>query len=1037
MTYNTSDRRFLIASGTLKYRHGFAELPSVRDDLERIVGLLTAPSYGGYQRKLTSISSEPKSRAFRAGVRSWLNSRQRKSDDIVVFYYTGHGYINSAGQYIIATSDTNQGNSETGVPARFFVEALESSCIRHVLVILDVCFAGAAITDETVRLVANLTRSRGADATPQIWILAASRNEVAEEGVFSRALQRALTNAEAEAGDKQEYLPLETIVHEINRLFGIIVPQRACLGTLCGISERTRFFRNPKYRKLLPDGIDLETQRAMLQGDLEAHWGPRSRGVEIDAQKGWFFSGRQRALTKIISWIGAERRGGQILYVIGRPGTGKSAILARLVTLSDPTFRRDSPFRASSDDSIPPLGLVDAALHCRGKTVSDILREICVLMNMTATNSFDLTALIRDQQLRPVIVIDALDEAVDPEITLWDLLQMMAAAGARLVIGVRSETVALTIEAEIIDLDSVEYIAVEDITNYVMSLLLQGTPIENPYHEISAAKKVAEVIAECSFPNFLIARMIARSVIDANREITANQIPRSSGGAFDEYLARFGHEEQMVRDLLLALSYGEGQGLPRGDIWMAVARAVSGRSYGTRAINRVLTLAASYIVEEIEQGLSVYRLYHRALADHLRVGADDLSAHKAIARELRLLVAEIPETPGLRWLSAPAYIKRHLATHAAAGRDIIELLTDPGFLLSADPERLLQALPRELSGEAQSAAEAYQKAVHSLRDQSPGEAASYLEYSAQLDGAIELVGKISKLEWPRRWRTEWAMWEHRSPHRVIAVSPLSVTNAVMTRNAKQSVTVACEYSFRLLVCDPWTGQILSGHGQELVDSFPTALNATPAGGLPAVVIGYQSGAIASWSPLTSRVTGLSENAHRGSVLDIGFAILRGRIIVASCALDGALQLYDLPSLRPIGAPLTEHRRWLAQITAEPRDLGSYPQRYFPIDIAGLVAGRYIQIRGDSNEITAYVTLEDNAKAGIIPFKRFTAWFCSCVAHGDALDGELVVGCFDGRIMLWDLNQRFLSETNMRMEDDLVTALVVRKDSGHANSFCWD
>lgn len=1032
MTSGSSDRRFLIAAGTWQYKFNFAELPSVPDDLQRIVDLLSGPSYGGYRRKLTRVSAGPKAGVFRARLRAWLNSRERKSDDIVVFYYSGHGYITPAGQHVLAASNTNPRNSDTAIPARFFVEALESSSVRRMLLILDVCFAGAAISDDMTRLAANLSRSRGADEAPQVWILAAARREVAEEGAFSHALWEAFQNAEAEAGDKQEYLHLDTIFDQINHVFGNTVSQRACLGAPHIITELQRFFRNPKYKKPLPEGIDLETQRAILQGDLESHWGPRSRGVEIDAQKGWYFSGRRRALAKIIGWIGAHEHEGQILYVTGRPGTGKSAVLARLVTLSDPTFRRYAPLHGASDDSIPPLGLIDAALHCRGKTVSDVLGEMSNLLDITAANGLDLATHIRDQHTRSVIVIDALDEAVDPEIILWDLLQMVAAAGARVVVGVRSETVTITGDAEIVDLHATEYIELNDIVNYVISLLTEGNASQNPYHEVSAAKRMAEIIAERAFPNFLIARMVARAVIDGGQEMIEDELPKTSGRAFDEYLARFGLEEPLVRDLLAALAYAEGQGLPRGKIWIAVARAVSGGRYGSQDVNRVLTLAASYIVEEIEQDLSVYRLYHRQLAEHLQLGGNPSAVHKKITRELRLLVAEPPESPGMGWLAAPRYIKRHLATHAAIGGDIEELLSDAGFLLSADPERLLLALPPQLTGDAQATAEVYQKAIHLIRNKSPGDAASYLEYSAQLDGAVNLAAKVSALQWPRQWHTAWAAWDRRSPHRVIGECSIGAIGAVMTRTTKGSAIVASDYSFRLLIWNPWTGQVLPGHGREIGDiGLPMVLNATPADKLPTVLIGYQSGAIACWSPLTTRLINVVDKAHQGSVLDIGFAILQGRVIMASCALDGALKLYDLPSLLAIGEPLIEHPTWLGRITDEQIGLDPPPQRYFPIDISGIVADRYIRLCGDSNEITAYaLNIENNEMRTTVRFDSLAVdWFCSCIAHGDALDNQLIAGAFDGSIRVWDLNRRLAVGTDMRMEDDLVTALVVRDDSG--------
>jgi len=65
-----------------------------------------------------------------------------------------------------------------------------------------------------------------------------------------------------------------------------------------------------------------------------------------------------------------------------------------------------------------------------------------------------------------------------------------------------------------------------------------------------------------------------------------------------------------------------------------------------------------------DAGRSVYRLYHQALAEHLR------SAYRGEAhgRIVPALLALVPPTAdgGRDYLSAPPYVRAHLATHAAA-----------------------------------------------------------------------------------------------------------------------------------------------------------------------------------------------------------------------------------------------------------------------------------------------------------------------------------------------------------------------------------
>jgi WD40 repeat protein len=165
------------------------------------------------------------------------------------------------------------------------------------------------------------------------------------------------------------------------------------------------------------------------------------------------------------------------------------------------------------------------------------------------------------------------------------------------------------------------------------------------------------------------------------------------------------------------------------------------------------------------------------------------------------------------------------------------------------------------------------------------------------------------------------------------------------------------------------------------------------------------------------------------VLDIGFAMLDGQIIVASCGLDGALKLWDTASMHSAGEPLIEHPEWIRRVTAKKRSRTGLPQKYFPVAISGIVADRYVTLRGDGDMITASAYLI-GGRSKTTQFALDMSgedWFCSCIAHGDALNGQIVAAAFDGRIRIWDLERRVAAGTDMRMDGDLARVIVVRHD----------
>ena len=80
-------------------------------------------------------------------------------------------------------------------------------------------------------------------------------------------------------------------------------------------------------------------------------------------------------------------------------------------------------------------------------------------------------------------------------------------------------------------------------------------------------------------------------------------------------------------ELLRAVAFAYGKGLPWGEIWPLVANAVAGRhgKFGDRDIADLLASPISaYLVTDVEDDTTVYRLFHDALRGALRTRWRDL-----------------------------------------------------------------------------------------------------------------------------------------------------------------------------------------------------------------------------------------------------------------------------------------------------------------------------------------------------------------------------------------------------------------------------
>ena len=431
---------------------------------------------------------------------------------------------------------------------------------------------------------------------------------------------------------------------------------------------------NPLYRA--EDDVPVTVPRrdlALPSADLDAHWGPRSRGVTETSDAGWLFTGRVQLMRRLIEATTGEPR---TLLVTGRAGSGKSAALARLVTLSDPSFvaRYAQRIEAISDDLKPTIGAVDVAVLATGKTAAEVMTQICSALGaIPAAGSISSLEnaknawrqWIRSREEPVTIVVDALDEAADPSGVLTGVLQELQPSDlsdrrVRLLVGVRSPggtgqpsaaratgakprpladlAEAVLTPAERLRVDEAPWWNHGDVVEYVVSLLL--APSESPYRigDSTGAKVIGEVLADAAGTSYLVAR-IAAAALAQRAEVIDPEDPGWRAAINDGVLGVFRDDlrktlpdpddRERAVHLLRAVAFAYGRGLPWRTIWPLIANAVAddparypageAPSYGDSDIAWLLgNRIGAYLVTDQEDDITVYRLFHDDLRTTLR-----------------------------------------------------------------------------------------------------------------------------------------------------------------------------------------------------------------------------------------------------------------------------------------------------------------------------------------------------------------------------------------------------------------------------------
>ncbi|MEV0990969.1 caspase family protein, partial [Streptomyces sp. NPDC049949] len=702
----SSERRFLIAVGVGSFHDsGIEHLPGVEGDVRRVRDLLMPM---GYRPVLTELACDPTRQDLAEGIEDWALQADLGPDDVVVVYFAGHGVCEEDRHYLLC-ADSKPGRLTRALAAEDLARRLVMSKVGHLLVMLDTCYAGAGTGDISRLALALADLHRG---TANRWHLAAARaKERAKENVFVDALSDVF--AHPRHGATQQYLSVREVTQRVNDHFKIHRPRQQARLTTTETDGQDPFFPSPLYLPGLPvEGIDLASI-ARLRSRHSGHFGPRSRGVEHAGELGDYFTGRDRALDELTAFLATPSRehDRKARVVTGDPGSGKSALLGRLLHRMDPDTAATPPAPHTAGAGLPSAASVSVVvLHARRVTLGDLVADLASALGLPAAAGRDEVLTAMAARTAPMaVVVDSLDEAGaagDPQEgnrIARELLQPLSTlSAARVVIGTRRPQIrALGHAVHLIDLDQHTYITPGDVADYARTLLqdAQDPDSRSPYrHQPHLAATIADGIAARAGSSYLVARMTARALVHGQIRIDTTQpdwrdrLPSDADEAFAAYLDRFDNDRPKVERLLRPLAYAQGAGLPWSTIWAPLAQALSGLPCPQEDLDWLHHKAGAYIIETPTPDGSAYRLYHETMAEHLRRTGREHHDHATIASTLIALVSQDPVTGVNDWHTAHPYISHHTATHAAAGGTLPAILDDPEYLIHAHPHTLLRAL---------------------------------------------------------------------------------------------------------------------------------------------------------------------------------------------------------------------------------------------------------------------------------------------------------------------------------------------------------
>lgn len=754
------------------------------------------------------------------------------------------------------------------------------------------------------------------------------------------------------------------------------------------------------------------------------------------------FTGREWVFERIRTFLASDAR---MLVIMGPPGTGKTAIAARLA--------QASADRLTDVPQLPvPVGTIHAAVFCQAGRVTllDVAQDLADQLS-TALSGFgdeqrstvagqvavtgvqletgtvaaganvagvriDLARLGPEDAFAngvalplrrlagkpgahpPILLIDLLDEAFASPVAR-NLPRMLAdLTGARLLLTTRDDPRVLAQlglagaladgGAEVVDLIEDAPAGAHDVADYAAARL-HGHGPDNSIGVLSRR------IGEAAQGNFLYAYFIVDGLIGsdtlAGLEISAAReltLPADGvSGIYRAYLAReLGDDEDRwssrVRPILAPLAVALGDGFDTTQL-SAIGSVLAGEAFPVSKARDVTRMAGQFL-----QGMQPdgpFRPYHRSFAEFLldaRLNPDwPIDAAETNAAIVDGLIPR--DAAGTAdWSAVDPYARTYMAAHAAACGRLDSLLTDPAFLVAADVDRLLPALRGATSAEAMEAAAVVQLASANLGGRTDGERVSYLELAARMRGADALADRIGTLLPDRPWSVPRARWHVPTVHVPLTGHDGSVASVAVGQVDARPIAISGGVAGTVRI---WDLRALAPLGEPLVghEWNISALAIGAIDGRPVAVSGSQDCTVRVWDLHTRTSLGEPLTGHTEGVISVAIGEVDGRPIAISGSNDNTLRVWDLRTLAPLGEPLAGHEDEVAAVAI------------------GNVDGRPLAVSGSQDGTIRVWDLRSLKPSGEPLLGHVgQVWGVSIGQHDD---GPLVVsGGSDGTVRLWDL-----------------------------------
>jgi hypothetical protein len=584
--------------------------------------------------------------------------------EVGIYHFIGHGARRANGLNFVPASGDFSPSTSVASFCQHLSAMTDERDDTHFLVVLDLC--GAA---------------EGLDAlthgdTKHVWVACAADGQPVYDGMFSKVVAEVIddfAHKRLDTDETSEFISMSRLRTEFERRYrerirkwaddrgrsAAELPRARFLGRF-DTDEEPPFFSNPRYNA-------AAARVAQARSNLPMPLHPFLDAPHFADRAGIHFTGRASILTELGTWRSGHRPESGLYTLAGAAGSGKSALASAIVLTCHPGILANAEFGESGRtllgrlpercrESVP--GPV-AAVHARHRQLVEVTQSFIKQLEGTGSPALDADAVttvpelaewLQLQDVPPLLILDALDEAMNPDELVHLLLRPLVAARHEgrpacrmLVAGREREQLTLLEEAaaapQRFDLDEADATELRGDLETFMRQVLDGghdcCGAQIPDFARSVAAALADRETEREYGTFLVANLYAAYLnqldhrgtrpdehLPATPDSADARVPRSLPEVLELDFKRLPPTERRERRAVMAaLAFARGDGMP-ARLAGVVARKVFDGGSNLDAVGILHDSAGIKVylrsVADPTDHVPLYRLFHQGLNDYLR-----------------------------------------------------------------------------------------------------------------------------------------------------------------------------------------------------------------------------------------------------------------------------------------------------------------------------------------------------------------------------------------------------------------------------------